>query len=350
MSEFNIGMIGHFAREVNLHDGQTVKTNMLYSEMCRHFPSENIFIADTYNWKKTGVHLIMDTLSIMMKCRYVVIMLSDNGMRVFFPLLFLLNFFFRRKIHHVVIGGRLPELIQVNKSWRAYLGAFTANYVETASMQKKMNDMGLDNVFIMPNFKRLPILEEAELILKYAKPFALCTFSRVTQEKGIEDAITAVNAANALAGETVCTLDVYGPIDEKFKGKFHELLAAAPANIRYKGIVPYDKSVSVLRNYYLLLFPTFYKGEGFPGTLIDAFSAGLPVIASDWRYNSEVVEDQQEGYIVKSNDVQALTLKLVEALNAPELVVEMKKKCLNKAWKFHPDLVMEGFLAHMRTL
>ena len=111
--------------------------------------------------------------------------------------------------------------------------------------------------------------------------------------------------------------------------------------------MPFAHSVPVLQRYFLLLFPTFYVGEGFPWTLIDAFSAGVPVLASDWRYNTELVDDNINGFIVKANDVQALASKLIEIAKAPEKVIKMKKSCLETAWKFHPDRVMEEFLANM---
>ena len=350
MSETRIGIIGHFAQSRNLTDGQTVKTNMLYLELCRYFSSDSIFLVDTYNWKNRRLRLLFDTFCIISKCPYIIILVKKNGMRVFFPLLILLNMFFRRDIHHVVVGGDLPELIKQNKSWKYYLKAFAANHVETLQMQKELNVMGINNIVVMPNFKRLPILDESELNYNYSKPFALCTFSRVMQAKGIGDAIAAVNSVNALIGETVYTLDIYGQVDEKFEDEFHELLTTDPVNIRYRGIVPFSASVSVLRNYFLLLFPTSYVGEGFPGTLLDAFSAGLPVIASDWRYNTELIEDKQEGYIVKTNDVQALTLKLIEIYYEPEQISEMKRKCLKKAWRFHPDIVVKEFLTHVGVL
>jgi glycosyltransferase involved in cell wall biosynthesis len=347
MSEIRIGIIGHFARSVIRVDGQTIKTNMLYSELCRCFPSDTIIIGDTYRWKQRGVQLLFETIRIMVKCRYVIIIVKDKGLRIFLPLLLLLNVFLRKQIHHVVLGGDLPEIIHANTGMLYFLQAITANYVETASMQKKLKEMGLENVLVMPNFKRLPILAERELNMNFAKPLALCTFSRVSQTKGIEDAIIAVHKVNELMGTTVYTLDIYGQIDEGFRERFHELLAIDPAHIQYKGIIPFDKSVPILQNYFLLLFPTFYVGEGFPGTLIDAFSAGVPVIASDWRYNSELIEDGTDGFIVKAHDIPVLTSKLIEIAKAPEAIARMKKNCLDKAGKFHPDLVISEFLQHM---
>ena len=35
-----------------------------------------------------------------------------------------------------------------------------------------------------------------------------------------------------------------------------------------------EKTVKTLENYYLLLFPTKFRTEGIPGTIIDALSAG----------------------------------------------------------------------------
>ena len=347
MSKTRMGIIGHFARSVIKLDGQTVKTNMLYSELSRHIAGESMMIADTYQWKKRGFKLLIETICIMVKCNFVIIILKDKGLRVFLPLLYLMNLFLHRSIHHVVLGGDLPEIIKANTGMLYFLKTLAGNYVETASMRQKLNMMGLDNVFVMPNFKRLPILDERELNVNFEKPFALCTFSRVSQAKGIEDAIIAVAKVNEMLGDAVFSLDIYGQVDPGFEERFQSLLALSPSTIQYKGIVPFAHSVPVLQRYFLLLFPTFYVGEGFPGTLIDAFSAGVPVLASDWRYNTELVDDNINGFIVKANDVQALASKLIEIAKAPEKVIKMKKSCLETAWKFHPDRVMEEFLANM---
>lgn len=51
-------------------------------------------------------------------------------------------------------------------------------------------------------------------------------------------------------------------------------------------------------SYFVLLFPTYYENEGFARTLIDAYSAEVPVIVTDRRYNSELVTDKM-GFIYK---------------------------------------------------
>lgn len=68
-------------------------------------------------------------------------------------------------------------------------------------------------------------------------------------------------------------------------------------------MVPFNQSTEVLKNYDALLFPTYYEGEGFAGTIIDAFAAGLPVIASDWKYNSEIIKQGITGVITKTHSI-----------------------------------------------
>lgn len=125
------------------------------------------------------------------------------------------------------------------------------------------------------------------------------------KEKGIEDAVEAVTLVNDDFGETVFTLDIYGPVDENQTEWFDKLQTAFPQYVHYRGCVNSDKSVDVLKAYYALLFPTFYDGEGFAGTLIDAFSSGVPVIASDWKYNPEIVHGNV-GIIYPTGNVESL--------------------------------------------
>lgn len=138
----------------------------------------------------------------------------------------------------------------------------------------------------------------------------LCTFSRVMREKGIEDAAKAVTTVNAELGYRAFSLDIFGQIDSRQTEWFEDLKKTFPDYIHYVGLVPFDKSVETLKSYYMLLFPTYYEGEGFAGTLIDAYSAGVPVIASDWRYNPEIV-NKNVGYVYNTGN-QSEFVKLLK--------------------------------------
>ena len=213
------------------------------------------------------------------------------------------------------------------------LKKFDGIYAETGTMKSALEKQGFQNVFVMPNCKKLTVLAEEDLVFPDKEPLRLCTFSRVMREKGIEDAVRAVTEANKSLGRTAFSLDIYGQVDENQTEWFEKLQKTFPDFVRYGGAIPFDRSVETLKNYFALLFPTYYEGEGFAGTLIDAFSAGVPVMASDWKYNTELV-NEKVGYIFKTRDTDALCERLKAAAKDPTNMLETRKHCLREAEKY----------------
>lgn len=156
------------------------------------------------------------------------------------------------------------------------------------------------------------------------------------KEKGIEDAVNAVICVNKKLGYTVFSLDIFGQIDKNQTDWFEQLKKSFPDYISYGGLVPFDKSVETLKEYFALLFPTYYDGEGFAGTLLDAFSAGVPVIASDWKYNAEIV-NEDVGYVYKAGDNAAFAKLLETVAVNPTMLLRKKKPCLHEAGKYKID-------------
>ncbi|MHC1770861.1 MAG: glycosyltransferase family 4 protein [Flexilinea sp.] len=214
-------------------------------------------------------------------------------------------------------------------------------------MSKGLKKLGVNNTIVLSNFKQLNILSQNQLPHVYKEPFALCTFSRVMKEKGIEDAIAAVNRINRNNGKIVFTLDIYGQIEKSYSERFSTILKEFPDYVRYRGMIPYHESVEVLKNYFLLLFPTFWDSEGFAGTIIDAFAAGLPIIASDWKYNSEIIQDHYTGRIIPVHDMESLIYILLEFAKKPDDVIRMKPNCLSEAEKYSPERVIKPLLERL---
>ena len=181
-------------------------------------------------------------------------------------------------------------------------------------------------------------LAESDIEYPKSEPYKLCTFSRVMKEKGIEDAINAVESVNAHFGRTVYTLDIFGQVDVEYKERFSQLEKSFPDYISYGGAIEANKSVETLKSYFALLFPTYYKGEGFAGTLIDAMSAGVPVIASDWKYNPEFVVSGKTGVIIKNCNAERLAEELINIAAAPEKWNSMRLSALKESEKYKPDI------------
>mgnify|MGYP000233496041 FL=1 len=329
-----ISVIGHFAHGRNALDGQTVKTKIITEELQRSLGREQVLKIDTHGGWKTLVKAPFQTISALKNSRNILIFPAQNGLRVYAPLLSFFRRFFRgRKLHYVVIGGWLPSFLTERKNLAKALKKFDGIYAETVTMKSALEKQGFQNVFVMPNCKKLTVLAEEDLVFPDKEPLRLCTFSRVMREKGIEDAVRAVTEANKSLGRTAFSLDIYGQVDENQTEWFETLQKTFPDYIRYGGLIPFDKSVETLKEYFALLFPTYYEGECFAGTLIDAYSAGVPVIASDWKYNTELV-NENVGYVYKTRDNAALA-ELLNAMAAdPTMILKKKKPCLQEAEKY----------------
>lgn len=333
-------IIGHFGHGENLLNGQTVKTKIVTKEIVKELGKKEVSCIDTHGGVKALISAFRHALIALKYHKNIIIMPAENGLRIFAPLLVLLNLLFHRKLHYVVIGGWLLEFLKKRKKLTKALMSFDGIYVETNTMRKALEAQGFNDVYVMPNFKDLNILKESELVYHHTEPYRLCTFSRVMKEKGIEDAVNAVKTVNEHFGRIVYTLDIYGQVDSAQTEWFNELKSTFPLYIKYGEFVPFDKSVEVLKNYFALLFPTYYEGEGFAGTLLDAMAAGVPVIASDWRYNPEIV-NEKTGYVYPVHDNHAFVTTLISVGNNSDLLLSKKSDCLKEAEKYRAENVIQ---------
>lgn len=334
-----ICVIGHFGFGKDFSDGQTVKTKIVSDELERRYGAGDMTRIDTEGGKKQILSYPYLILKALEKHDNIIILPAHNGLRVIAPLLALENRCFHRRLHYVVIGGWLPEYLRAHPHVAKALRHFHGIYVETETMKKALAAMGYGNVYVLPNCKQLTILPESDLVYQTEEPFRLCTFSRVMKEKGIQDAVEAVETINRQQGKTVYTLDIYGQIDERQRTWFTELQKSFPDYVRYRGIVPYDKSVNVLKNYFALLFPTYYSGEGFAGTLIDAMASGVPALASDWKYNPEII-NENNGVCYRANDATALRIQLDSIRRNPQAWNKKKRMCLQAARNYEVSNVI----------
>lgn len=334
--KYKAAVCGHFGFGRNFYDGQTVKTKIVTSELEKQFGSDCVCKVDTYGGIKRLPVIVIRYFKLFLKCKNVIILPAHNGIKLFVPLAVLFNIFFHRKLHYIVIGGWLAEYLKKNRYLIRFLKKFDGIYVETSTMKKALEEKGFRNIEVVPNCKELNILHENQIEYNNMKPYKLCTFSRVSKEKGIEIAVDAVKMANKKLGETAFSLDIYGQIDSNQIKWFEKLESSFPDFINYGGVIPFDKSTDVLKKYFALLFPTFYEGEGFAGTLIDALSAGVPVIASDWKYNSEIVKTYKTGKIIDNN----LEDELIYIYKNYDEWNKMRVNCIHEATKYLPGIAL----------
>lgn len=340
-----LAIIGHFGFGTESLDGQTIKTKELARALCERFGEHMVLEVDTHSWKKNPLRFTKQVYQTVNKAENVLIMPDQNGLRVITPLLvFARKRNAKCKLCYSVIGGWLAPFLKKREWLKNQLKTFEKIYVETDTMKKDLEQQGFSNVQIMPNCKELRVLKPEELTYSYMEPYKLCTFSRVLREKGIEDAIDAVKKVNLHFGRVVYTLDIFGQIDQTQQQWFAELQRTLPEYVQYCGTVPFHKSVEVLKGYFVLLFPTRFFTEGVPGTVIDAYAAGVPVIAARWESFADVVDEGITGYGYVFGECEKLYEALVEIVMDPDRILMLKRNCLQKAQEYLPEVSADIFL------
>ena len=341
-----IGIIGHFGADTNSCDGQTVKTKNL-ADLLEKDKKIEITKVDTYFFKTNKVKLFLDTVKCMFACEHIFLMVSEKGMQFYLPFLFYLNKITRKNIYHYIIGSELLALVDRKPGLVKYLNALAANWFEYESVTQYLQQKGVKNVSTLVNFKMITPVPTARRYEDEQGVFRFCTFSRVMEEKGITEAINVISAINEQAGKMIVALDIYGPIDKGYEVQFAQLMNKQFNGIAYKGVVDSNGSVAVLKQDFALLFPTKWPGEGVAGTIIDSFAAGIPIIATDWNANGELIKNKQQGILYPNNEITDLKEAICWAIEHPEEMNQMRLISREEFVKYLPETIMKFIFGEM---
>ena len=342
-------VIGHFGGNKVCLDGQTIKTLMIFNELKKQLGEDQIAILDTHSGRKKLLKCFIKAFFALKNSQNVIMLPAHNGVRFFAPVLLFWNALFHRKLHYSVIGGWLPELTQNNKGLCKQLKKFNHIYVETNTMKKALEEQNFTNVTVVPNCKEIAPLRVEELVYQSEEPYRLCTFSRVNRRKGIEDAANVIQEINEERGKIVYKLDIYGRIDEGEEQWFEEFTKGMPDYIRYCGQVCSNGSVEVVKNYFALLFPTKYYTEGIPGTIIDAYFAGVPVISSMWQSYHDIVDTDITGVGYKFDNPNELKQKLLKIEKRVNDFNALKVNCLSKSSQYTPSVALKCMIDNIQN-
>lgn len=334
-----IGLVGYLGYAVNepIIGGQMSKTRGIKEQLKLNYST--VQTIDTSNWKKEKVKLVFQCLRMAFTCKTIIIMPNKNGINFILPFFSAFKKPCKYRLAYPVVGGWLTDLLGKKKRLRKYIADVDYILPETEQLRRELRKYYIRKMDVMPIFSTRSPVRREQIREKYEEPFMFCTFSRVTPEKGIDDAIEAIRAVNT--NRIVCKLDIWGPIEHGMEAKYQKLFNEHKDYIQYRGILNAEQGLDVLSSYYMMLFPTYYHGEGFPASICESFMSGVPVIAYDWRFNNELIQNEKTGYLVAVHDVDGLIHKIEEVIETPDKIYGMHLKCLDKSKDFLPEEIMK---------
>lgn len=325
-------VLGYFGYEKERFDGQTVKTRNIYRLLSEHCDAVDYF--DTQRFKTCK----LSALTMLYKfCRAdkVFYLPAHGNLKYIFPVLFVLSRICRTEINYVQIGGWLHTYLKSKPLHVRFLSRIKNVFAETHYMKETLvSEYGLGNIAVLNNFR----LDKVEPQATHEEGGLRCVFmARVVKEKGLDMMFALADYVQSR--QLNVTFDFYGQINELDRMYFLEGIRTH-ATMAYKGVLKPEEINRTLQHYDLLILPTHYYTEGFPGSVLEAYMSGLPVIVTEWLHAREFVSDGQTGFIVDFENGQQRLNECVELLfEHPEILSQMKKNVCEKSRCYSSDVV-----------
>lgn len=173
------------------------------------------------------------------------------------------------------------------------------NYITLTEFNKEkllqLKQIREEKVFVKPNFVELGEASNERKGFIFA--------GRLDELKGIRTLIEAWK----LMGDDAPQLTIYGtgPLEGWCATQINEY----KLNIEMKGFVPNENVKTFISKSQALILPTLWY-EGFPMSIVEAYSVGTPVICSNIGNSGSVVEDGVSGWKFETGNPKELVEKI----------------------------------------
>lgn len=319
--------------------GETMKNQLIISKL------EEMGIkchkVDFKGWKKHPWVFLQFAWDMVIH-RKSTLILSTSTKNTYFLMKVLKRIRWKQNTVHWVIGGSLGQKVEQGEYDPNVIGYMKHTLVESCLMAEQLEKSGIKGVKEVPNFK--PISYRPQIENKYpqtGQPLRFVFLSRIMLEKGCDYIIEAVKKLNDEGYSNKYSVHFYGKIAKGYEEIFLREMNTLK-NISYNGFLDlgenegYDK----LSQYDIMLFPTYWKGEGLAGVFIDAFISGLPLIATEWAHNKEFLEEGKTAIFIPTHDVNALYHRMKDAIEGKYDILAMSKNCQRQAERYNVDNVI----------
>jgi glycosyltransferase involved in cell wall biosynthesis len=175
-------------------------------------------------------------------------------------------------------------------------------FVETGQLLVEARQVGVSGVAWLPNAREMAPLPTINPSVAGKVAFV----GTITESKGIATLVAAYRRCSG-----ALSIDLYGPLGSEM----HSMIRNLPDGMSYEGELAPLNVTATLAEYSVLVLPTTYPGEGYPGVIIEAYGAGIPVIATRWRAIPELVPESA-GILVEPGDEIGLAQALDQIAGA----------------------------------
>ena len=236
--------------------------------------------------------------------------------------------------------ARLPRALR--RVLLALLGWADALVLETETARNDLPATLRAKAAVVSNWRQLPPPAPPPARDRDGIRFA---FVGGLNAKGLALLLDAFVRARAGDGPAM-ELHVFGPAPKAEASR-----ARQTPGVVFHGFIPNERLRAVLPQHDGLAFTSQYPNEGHPGVVIEAFMAGLPVIASSLSpAPAEIVKHEVNGLVVKAGDASAFADAMNRLAADPDLRRRLAAGARAAAADFDQDKVLPALAAALGLL
>ena len=209
-------------------------------------------------------------------------------------------------------------------------------YVQTKKLERRFSDR--PNVRWFPNTRDVcpPAGKRSKTVRR------LLFVAQLRLEKGLRETLEACRDL-----PSSCHLNVFGPqmphVDVVRMMENHD-------RATYRGVLRSADVPLVLSEHDVLVLPSYWGGEGYPGIILEALQCGVPVISTEWSGIPEVVEHEKSGLLVTPKSVFAVKRAIHRMIEDPKLYQELCRGAQSRGEFFRSKVWYDCMAADLRSL
>lgn len=320
--------------------GETMKNQLMIQKL--EELGVKCYLVDFKNWRKHP-WVFLQLLWYMLAHRDATIVFSTSAQNVYPMMRLMRQVGWKQHTIHWVIGGSLGDSVKHGLYSAKVIGYMDCTIVESPLMQAQLEECEVKGVITLPNFKPITYYPDIKERITTAgkRPLRFVFLSRIMPEKGCDYIMECAKQLNEMGLESQYIIDFYGAIAKTYEAVFMDKIDTLD-NVSYKGFLNLRKNEGYdrLAGYDVMLFPTYWRGEGFAGVFIDAFISGVPMIASDWAHNRQFMTENETALFVPVHNIPALRDKMCACIEGKYDLGHMALCCQKHAETYNVDNVL----------
>lgn len=249
--------------------------------------------------------------------------------------------------HNCYRQSKIQTLVCVVNTWiHRITGIYSKlNYICLTDFNKQklllMKQIKEEQVYVKPNFTDA---KESEIIPFEQRKDQFVFVGRLDKLKGIDFLLkTWKSMGGNVSKLVVCGT---GPLQEWCK---NYIVDNALANVEYRGLVLNEEAKEIIAESKALILPTQWY-EGFPMTIVEAYSVGTPVIGPKMGNVGSLIVNEITGYTYISNEMHSLISSINKMKNINNKVVKNYKKHFTKTQNYiELNSIYNGVIRHERN-